>query len=108
MKLKTRRKIDGAILTGAFSFVTYGSINLIIDYSKLSSFSTGELACLVGIYSVTPCLALSAVEGVVDIIKGTRHYFLARLWQKLTKNQETKKRIEKSLENMLNKRERVI
>ncbi|MEK6847945.1 MAG: hypothetical protein AABX50_02375 [Nanoarchaeota archaeon] len=48
-----------------------------------------------------PLVALGITDGLTDVAKGTHHYFGCRVWQKLTRNPETKRRIEMDLEEQL-------
>lgn len=42
------------------------------------------------------------VDGLVDVVKGTHHYLVGRIWQKLTKSQERKESIEQEIDRQLN------
>jgi len=48
-----------------------------------------------------PICALGFADGIVDVIKGTHHYFGLKVWQKITRKQETKKQIQSELEKSL-------
>lgn len=53
------------------------------------------------LYALTPIMTAATIDGVVDMFKGTHHYFGCRVWQKLTRNPKTKQKIESDLEEML-------
>src|SRR3989338_3749801 len=48
-----------------------------------------------------PISAMGITDGIVDVVKGTHHYFGLKVWQKLTRNQETKAKIQSDLEKQL-------
>ena len=43
-------------------------------------------------------MPLGIIDGFVDTVKGTHHYFGFRVWQKLTRNKKTKEEIDEDLE----------
>ncbi len=120
MKIKTIGRIVGIVELGmsAMAFkVAQGFISR-TDYSQINEFLTRDAPFLYKVGAATlaygipifsgVCGALFLAEGGVDVIKGTHHYFGLRLWQKLSRNQETKEKIENDLENMLEVIERPV
>ena len=59
-------------------------------------------AAALGVFVGIPSLifGLGVADGLVDVVKGTHHYFGCRVWQRLTKNQAKKEEIERELEQM--------
>ncbi len=112
MKIKQIGRAVGTVQTLISGLATYELINLIthIDYSKISEFLTGNYtieqkvtnsATLGIIYGLVPATALMTIDGIVDITKGTHHYFALRVWQKLARSKEKKNKIESELEKLL-------
>ena len=119
MKIKTLGRVSGAVTASAFTVCGYFLYKTLpnIDYNQLiniiSSDNPLEYKLLSGLASglaigasalslaLTPLIALGIVDGLTDVVKGTHHYFGCRVWQKLTRNPETKKRIQSELEEQL-------
>ncbi len=120
MKIKTAGRIGGLIETAASSFFGYGCLHRLIefDYSALAEFMLADYipneykivagASLGTLALGVPALSLTAIDGIVDMAKGTHHYFGTTLWKKIIKNEETKKKIEKEHEQMFSVLDRPI
>ena len=119
MKLKTLGKVVGAIDTGVQSYTGYLCYRMLsgIDYNKLGDFFSGDypLEYKIGVgawlgttVAFTPIVALGVTDGLVDVVKGTHHYFGCRVWQKFTRSQEKMEKIDRELEQMLERIEQPI
>lgn len=115
MKVKTACRIVGTFQTGAF--ISAGYILSNNEYNKLVNvFSAGypieyKLESIAYLGALTVCsigTALGITDGVVDVVKGTHHYFGLQVWKKLSRKQETKEKIDKSQQNMLERIEKKI
>ena len=116
MKVKTICRIGGfvdAAVWSPFVYINYKVLSQ-IDYNNLANFFSGDYAfeyklsqgIVLGTQAVFSLItALGVTDGLVDIVKGTHHYVFAKAWQKLTRNKERKEKIEKMLEEMLERRE---
>ena len=112
MKIKQLGRAFGAFQAGAFGFGSYILGNWIssVDYSKLGEFLTGDYPLSNKIIGVTwlttahvlaPLTVMGIADGLYDMVRGTHHYLGCKIWQKLTRNEKTKKLIESELEQML-------
>ena len=119
MKLKQLGRLGGVVRAGGFGFMTYLLGNLIssVDYSKFGEFMAGDYplsykicsaAWLTTVHMLAPFAVMGIADGLYDIRRGTHHYLGCRIWQKLTRNEETKKKIEGELEHMLKRIEESI
>jgi hypothetical protein len=108
MKLKTLCRAVGAFDAAAWSLVGYGCYNILsnanynflfedhpIGHKIIGAAYWGAAAAFV------PIPVLGITDGLVDVVKGTHHYFGCKVWQKLTRNKETKAKIQLELEKQL-------
>ncbi len=104
MKLKTLDRFVGAVNAGVGA--TVGSLSSASVYSFYSGISSENISLEYKIFFGTlmlpfsmaiPISTLLVADGVYDIYRGTHHYLGCRIWQKLTRNSETKKRIDDDL-----------
>jgi hypothetical protein len=108
MKLKTLGRFVGLVNAGAWSCVGYYTVNFL---SKLDtnfffqdyplSYKIARGAIILPLVAGVPISVLGLTDGLVDIARGTHHYFGCKVWQKITRNQERKKAIDKDLEFQL-------
>jgi len=101
MKYKNHARARGVFQTLLFSGIAYKILeHTLSDIPLPSKIVGGGLAVLVGIL---------AMDGLVDIIKGTHHYFGAQLFKqyyKLTRNYEKVESVNLENEEMLQWRDR--
>ncbi|GEM_PF-2206134 len=76
------------------------------DYQNLAKYLTSDgplkdkivVAGLVSLDAVVvAACGFAVIDGLVDVAKGTHHYFLMQTWQKLTKSEKMKLKIEDSI-----------
>lgn len=125
MKLKTMGRVVGAVDTAVWSYAAYLDYKALslchADYNMLREFCSGDypleykvsISILIGAGAslatlFTPAIAMAITDGLVDVVKGTHHYFGCKVWQKLTRNQERKEKIQRELEQMLGRIEQPI
>jgi hypothetical protein len=108
MKVKTICRMAGVFDTAFWGSFAY------FDYNIWADLFSGEYT--LG-YNITSGLLLSTkvgasliitsglADGLIDIVKGTHHYFYAKVWHKLTRNEKIKEKLGGLLENMLEIRE---
>lgn len=115
MKIKTLSRAVGAFDAGAWSFAEYVCYRILsnanynfffedhpIEHKLIGAVYLGVVAAFV------PISALGITDGLVDVVKGTHHYFGCKVWQKLTRNEKTKAEIQSSLERQLERIEQPI
>ena len=115
MKLRTLGRIGGAIQASGFCTLGYIGYGLVsnTDYKKIIEVLLGDYPAeykaiggvVIGldailVASAVPIL-IGAADGLVDLYNGTHHYFSMQVWKQLTRNPETKGKIDKSIVNML-------
>ena len=113
------QRFGGAVETttaGYFAYVIYRMSDY--DHSKLFEVLMGDHplthkmlgATLLGLEEIATAalipLSIIAADGIVDMVKGTHHYLGMQIWKDLTPNSETKERIQKGIEDMLEKFEK--
>ncbi|MBI2146238.1 hypothetical protein HYU22_02775 [Candidatus Woesearchaeota archaeon] len=95
--MKTLGRIVGAVDAAVWSYVGYWDYKMLssYDYSKFGEFFTGdyplEQKIIAGLFvgaeaAFVPIIASGITDGLVDIVKGTHHYFGMQVWRKLTRN----------------------
>jgi len=108
MKLKTLGRIVGAydaFVGGVIGAITgYGLYKtephiFSQDLSTTHRLFDGGLSLGLGVGVLLGSVMI--VDGLTDLTKGTHHYFGCILWQKLTRNPETKREIQSELEEQL-------
>ena len=122
MKLKTGWRIVGTVQTTALTYIGYGIYRVVSskEYGRILDILSGDYPVeykLAGtvILGLDGMLALSLLptaffvaDGLVDTAKGTHHYSGMQTWKKLTRNPETKERIQKGIDDLLVKIEQPI
>ena len=102
MKYKYQARIFGVFQTLVFSAVTYQSAYYTI-------FSDGPIYTRLGAGVFTGLVSLGVIEGIVDVVKGTHHYFGLQLWKQYAKirgNHKSVESLDAKIENMLEYREK--
>jgi len=99
--------VIGGVCAWFLSSMNYDLISLLqSDVSNSYKILSSSFMISTGAY--IPLSALMVADGATDVVKGTHHYFSCRVWQKLTGDLETKKKIERDLESYLRGREEEI
>jgi len=108
MKIKQVGRIGGAVDAVAWSFATSVCYRILsnANYNFIYEDHPIEHKLIAGAYlgmvaAFVPISALGITDGIVDIVKGTHHYFGCKVWQKLTRNEKTKAEIQSDLEKQL-------
>lgn len=108
MKLKQVERIVGAVDVAVWSFaasicykmLSNANYNFFLEDHPIEHKLIG-VAYLGAFAAFAPISALGITDGIVDIAKGTNHYFGCKVWQKLTRNEKTKAKIQSDLEKQL-------
>jgi hypothetical protein len=115
MKVKTIQRIGGAINVGVWGLAGYFCQGLLSNYNynffvedHPIEYKLGGVVYLSAVAAFVPISVLGITDGLVDIVKGTHHYFACRLWQKLARSQKTKDKIQSDLEAHLKRIEEEI
>lgn len=119
MKFKSLGRIGGTFNATAWSyfgyFLCYKPLSN-IDYNKIGDSLFGDYpleykiitGASLSLATFTPIIALGITDGLVDLVKGTHHYFGLKLWKRLTSNQKTKDKIDSSIDSMFENMEKPI
>lgn len=110
MKLKTLGRLAGAYdafvgsVTGsmcAYFLSTRQDIPSFFIPGLSISYDVVEAGMKLGLGFGILASSFVIADGLTDVVKGTHHYFGCKVWQKLTRNPETKRRIQSELEEQL-------
>ena len=96
MRLKNKIRTVSAIPTTILGYVNY---NLIQGTVQSLNHSDSYHTILLG--GIALPITFILADYLFDIYRGTHHYFSLKVWSRLTRNPEKRKRMEKELEEML-------
>ncbi len=119
MKIKTASRIVGALDAALWSYVGYIGYQVLssFPYEKLQDFffgdypleyKVGAAASIMFMVASPPVVVLGITDGLVDLVKGTHHYFGLQVWKRLTRNQKRKEKIDTNIKEMLERIEEPI